>query len=58
MTGWGGQLGGIATREPIPAFGPPTIGGMLLEQLDVATFILHEESQEVDWLRLSIATTN
>jgi hypothetical protein len=44
MTGWGGQLGGIATREPIPAFGPPTIGGMLLEQLDVATFILHEES--------------
>jgi hypothetical protein len=30
----------------------------LVEQLDVATFILHEESQEVDWLRLSIATAN
>ena len=27
----------------------------LVEQLDVATSALHEESREVDWLRLSVA---
>ena len=29
---------------------------MLVEKLDVATSALYEESQEADWLRLSIAT--
>jgi hypothetical protein len=28
----------------------------LVEQLDVATSTLREESREVDWLRLSVAT--
>ena len=54
-TGRGGQLGGAATGETIPAFdylrrrrrGSDDVL-MLVEQLDMATSALREESQETD----------
>jgi hypothetical protein len=49
--GRGGLLGGTTTREHVLASGYLE----LVEQLDVATFALREESWEVDRLRLSIA---
>ena len=62
--GRGGQLGTTATKEPIPAsgyflrqrWGPDDVLE-LVEQLDVATSALCEESQEAYRLRLSIAAT-
>ena len=62
-TGRGGQLGGAATGEPTLAFGyllqrrwgvDDVV--MLVEQLDMATFALSEESQEADRLHLFVAT--
>ena len=61
-TGRGGQLGGAATGEPTLAFGyllqrrwgvDDVV--MLVEQLDMATFALSEESQEADRLHLFVA---
>ena len=48
------------SRSPLPAISDDDDGGVddvltLVEQLDVATSTLHEESQEVDRLRLSVA---
>ena len=61
--GWGGQLSGPTTGEPIPASGYLLQRQQgaddvleLVEQLDVDTSTLHEESREVDRLCLSIAT--
>ena len=50
----------LESRSPLPAISSNDDGGAddvleLVEQLDVATSALHEESREVDWLRLSVA---
>jgi hypothetical protein len=63
LTGRGGKLGGAATEEPILASGYLLLRRRgandvlkLVEQLDVATSTLREESREADRLCLSIAT--
>ena len=50
----------LESRSPLPAISDADNGEaddvlMLVEQLDVATSTLHEESREADRLRLSVA---
>jgi hypothetical protein len=64
MLRWDGEGSSVAppleSRSPLPAIFSDTDRGaddvlMLVEQLDMATSTLCKESQEVEWLRLSVA---